>query len=430
MPTAHTLLDDYERLGWTGNDPMSQMLALRRDEPAALVDLVIASFDRTFAHATFIDAAIDLMDDIAFANVAAEAWRRVVEGAWNARLANVLSSVALRSPQVFSDHWDVLLDVVVPRHSPRMHCAEYAWRALDAATIDAWRRRLAQAPAVDDAARARAVALLHSRQPAAVLDAVARLFPDDPEQAANWLMSAGYTLEHGTLRALHGDSPLHIDFGRALRAPALRDMPKWKREIPANHPTWQAGESRRSNAHFGGVSPHRCGLCHQPLHRLLTLPQPIEAGIDSTTPVSFATCLACLGWESDGPLFYRHDESGHAVAHPSQRHDAAIEPDYPASPFVESDVDVFAAPARWAWQEWGESNGRQNLSRVGGPPSWVQSAWYPDCPDCSRKMRFAMQLDSELPQVDGGEWLWGSGGANYTFWCAPCRTSAHLWQCT
>jgi hypothetical protein len=45
-------------------------------------------------------------------------------------------------------------------------------------------------------------------------------------------------------------------------------------------------------------------------------------------------------------------------------------------------------------------------------------------------MRFAMQLDSELPQVDGGEWLWGSGGANYTFWCAPCRTSAHLWQCT
>ncbi|WP_253195328.1 hypothetical protein [Burkholderia cenocepacia] len=81
MPTAHTLLDDYERLGWTGNDPMSQMLALRRDEPAALVDLVIASFDRTFAHATFIDAAIDLMDDIAFANVAAEAWRRVVEGA-------------------------------------------------------------------------------------------------------------------------------------------------------------------------------------------------------------------------------------------------------------------------------------------------------------------------------------------------------------
>ncbi|MDI9682322.1 hypothetical protein QM334_36615, partial [Burkholderia cenocepacia] len=94
------------------------------------------------------------------------------------------------------------------------------------------------------------------------------------------------------------------------------------------------------------------------------------------------------------------------------------------------DVDVFAAPARWAWQEWGESNGRQNLSRVGGPPSWVQSSWYPDCPDCGRKMRFAMQLDSELPQVDGGEWLWGSGGANYTFWCAPCRTSAHLWQCT
>ncbi|MDN7426074.1 hypothetical protein [Burkholderia sp. AU45388] len=430
MSTAQTILDDYERLGWTGNDPMSRMLALRREEPTALVDLVIASFDRTLPHATFIDAALDLMDGAAFDQVASEAWRRVLEGAWNARLANVLSSVALRSPQVFAGHWDALLDVALARRSPSLYLAEHAWRALDPATIDAWRQRLAEAPALDDAARARAVALLHSRRPAAVLDAAGRLFPDDPEQAANALMSAGYTLEHGTLRALHDDAPLHVDFGRTLRAPALRAMPKWKREIQANHATWRAGESPRSTAHFGGVSPHRCGLCHQPLHRLLTLPQPAEAGIDSATPVSFDTCLSCLGWESDGPLFYRHDDSGHAIAHPSQQHDAPIEPDYPAAAFVESDVALFAAPARWTRQDWGESNDRQNLNRVGGPPSWVQSAWYPACPDCGRTMHFAMQLDSQLPQVDGGEWLWGSGGANYTFWCAPCRTSAHLWQCT
>ncbi|NTZ06433.1 hypothetical protein FCJ61_23660 [Burkholderia metallica] len=430
MPTAQTILDDYERLGWTGNDPMAQMLALRRDEPAALVDLVIASFERTLPHATFIDAALDLMDDTSFEKVAAEAWRRVLEGAWNERLANVLSSVALRLPQVFAGHWNTLLDVVLGPRSPSLYLSEHAWRALDPATIDAWRQRLAEAPALDDAARTRAVALLHSRQPAAVLDAVARLFPDNPQQAANWLMSTGYTLEHGTLRTLHGASPLHIDFGRTLRAPALREMPKWKREIQANHATWHAGESHRWMAHFGGVSTHRCGLCHQPLHRLVTLPQPTEAGIDSATPVSFDTCLSCLGWESDGPLFYRHDEWGHATAHPSQQRDTAIQPDYPAATFVESDVTLFAAPARWAWQDWGESNDRQNLSRIGGPPSWVQSAWYPACPDCGRTMYFAMQLDSHLPQVDGSAWLWGSGGANYTFWCAPCRTSAHLWQCT
>ncbi|MGS0896930.1 hypothetical protein ACVBGC_31010 [Burkholderia stagnalis] len=430
MPTAQTILDDYERLGWTGNDPMARMLALRRDNPAALADLVIASFDRALPHATFIDAALDLLDDAAFANVAAEAWRRVRAGAWNDRLASALSSVALQWPHVFAGHWDALLDVVRTKQSPSLYHAESAWRALDPATVDAWRGRLANDPARDDDAHERTVALLHSRDPAAVLDATARLCRDAPERAADWLMSAGHAREHDALHALHDEAPLHIDFGPTLRAPILRQMPRWKRDIHAHHPTWHAGESRRSGARFGGVSSYRCGLCHEPLHRLLTLPQPLDAGIESATPVSFDTCLSCLGWESDGPLFHRHDAAGRACAHPAQQRDVALEPDYRAAPLVEADVGLFAAPARWVRQDWGASNDRQNLSRVGGAPSWVQSAWYPDCPDCGRKMRFAMQLDSNLPQTDGGEWLWGSGGANYTFWCAPCRTSAHLWQCT
>ncbi|MNV65460.1 hypothetical protein D3C71_1581540 [compost metagenome] len=47
-----------------------------------------------------------------------------------------------------------------------------------------------------------------------------------------------------------------------------------------------------------------------------------------------------------------------------------------------------------------------------------------------RDVAFVMQLDSGLPQADGGKWLWGSGGCNYTFWCADCRVSGQLWQCT
>jgi len=50
-------------------------------------------------------------------------------------------------------------------------------------------------------------------------------------------------------------------------------------------------------------------------------------------------------------------------------------------------------------------------------------------PDRGCKMRFVMQLDSGLPQADGGEWPWG-GGANDTFRGAPCRTRAHLRHCT
>lgn len=45
-------------------------------------------------------------------------------------------------------------------------------------------------------------------------------------------------------------------------------------------------------------------------------------------------------------------------------------------------------------------------------------------------MRFIFQLDSNLPNADDGEWLWGSGGICYVMSCTPCRTVAYLWQCT
>jgi hypothetical protein len=68
-------------------------------------------------------------------------------------------------------------------------------------------------------------------------------------------------------------------------------------------------------------------------------------------------------------------------------------------------VRLDETPRQWRWQDWGLSNGRENLNRVGGEPCWVQSAEYPCCPICKGLMRFLMQLDSDLPTGDGGEWL-------------------------
>ena len=257
------------------------------------------------------------------------------------------------------------------------------------------------------------------------------MFPDaaDPE-AASWLMLAGYAPHGVGLRSLHGERPLHIGFSAAQRRHMLAQQPAWRRELQKAHPTWDAGAPPVAHARMGGALASVCGLCHAPLHRLLTLPDPFAAGIASDTGIEFATCLSCQGWEADGALFYRHGPDGSPQAHPGQRRDAPLTPEQIASPLLEADVALFEAPARWRWQDWGESNGRQNLSRVGGAPSWVQSADYPACPDCGQDMGLAMQLDSGLPQEDGGEWLWGSGGCNYTFWCATCRVSGQRWQCT
>jgi hypothetical protein len=102
----------------------------------------------------------------------------------------------------------------------------------------------------------------------------------------------------------------------------------------------------------------------------------------------------------------------------------------PAGPLGEAEVRPVETPRRWRWQDWALSNGRENLNRVGGEPCWVQSAEYFDCPTCGSLMSFLMQLDSDLPTEDGGEWLWGSGGIGYGFWCDRCKVSAFLWQCT
>jgi hypothetical protein len=145
------------------------------------------------------------------------------------------------------------------------------------------------------------------------------------------------------------------------------------------------------------------------------------------SPLDVAVCLACLGWEQT-ILFYKHDAEGAPTGlNPEGK---VSEPKFPSGPLRPAQARLVRFPERWAVQDWGMSNGRENLNRVGGAPSWVQSAEYPTCVGCARKMPFLAQLDSDLPLAEGGEWQWGSGGMGYIFWCSACRISALLWQCT
>ncbi len=430
------IVDAFARLGWKNNDPMGQVLRLRRDDPPALGELVTLFLDRGLEHATFIDAALDLMDDTTYAATLRQAWQRSKQGGTSSGLGEVLDSAAVQWPEVFADDWGHLLAAAHQGMGGPRFGTDHAWRALDGETARAWLAQLG--PQVDDGSldSLRARAVLHSRHPALILDVWRRAFaaPDDPN-GIYWLMAVGYIDEDGQARALHGEQPLHIRFSPAQRKQMAASEPAWRREIQRLHPTWgapaTADAATVTPGRMGGALIATCGLCHGPLHRLLALSQPALAGIHCDTPLEWATCLSCQGWEADAEvLFFRHDDQGGPQAHPSQQRVDPLTPEFPTGPLLEADVALFQAPARWAWQDWGDSNGRQNLSRVGGPPSWVQQGEYPPCPDCDKRMDFAMQLDSDLPQQDGGEWMWGSGGCNYTFWCAHCRVSGQLWQCT
>jgi hypothetical protein len=202
-----------------------------------------------------------------------------------------------------------------------------------------------------------------------------------------------------------------------------QSRPPWLARV---HPSWKLAASQA--VPFGGSSTNQCSLCGENLHRLLVLdPIPTGLGVSGLTRLELATCLSCLGWEKQ-PLFYRHGQDGR----PSNvGYDGpAVKPQFPVGPLKEIEAQLAETPRRWFWQDWALSNSRENLNRIGGEPCWIQDAEYPRCPFCQNLMPYLMQLDSELPMNEEREWLWGSGGIAYGFWCDPCKVSGFFWQCT
>lgn len=180
---------------------------------------------------------------------------------------------------------------------------------------------------------------------------------------------------------------------------------------------------------FGGAGSGACAACSGSRHHLLTLdPIPEGCGVSGRSRLVLEACLACLGWEEPA-LFYRHGPAGA----PEESVPPGLEPRAPRFPtegLVEAQVTLVPTPPARRWQDWGAAARDENLHRLGGAPTWIQGAQYPECPGCARTMGFLLQLDSRLPEASGHEWMWGSGGIAYGFWCDPCGVSGFLWQCT
>lgn len=247
---------------------------------------------------------------------------------------------------------------------------------------------------------------------------------EDEQQFALWLLEVGWRKAGENWRALYPIEHRHLSFPPEYWNQS--HTPVWLSHD--RHPTWLGcGDSPAQR--FGGWGVATCGGCGGQLHHLLTLdPMPDYLGV-SLPRLQLEVCLSCLSWEAM-PLFYAHDEAGA----PRALDNETRTPQFVTGPFQETQVTLATTGARWQWQDWGLSNNRENLHRPGGHPTWIQSAQYPQCPQCGETMNFLLQLDSELPMLSpddcGGAWMWGSGGIGYVFWCDACHVSGHLLQCT
>lgn len=169
------------------------------------------------------------------------------------------------------------------------------------------------------------------------------------------------------------------------------------------------------------ASADDCPWCGQRLTNLFEL-EPAEFGIFSSAKtwgrVQVITCETCTTFSTVFGAFY---ENGRGQWHGSnvrpQYHSKDPEncPRFPQN----SLAPAGKRPALFAADEFLPTT----FSQLGGHPTWIQDAEYPQCPSCSRTMMFLAQISCD--EIDDY-----SEGIYYSFICDACRVTATTYQQT
>jgi hypothetical protein len=187
------------------------------------------------------------------------------------------------------------------------------------------------------------------------------------------------------------------------------------------HPTWPEFGSSETVAVVGGRAAP-CPYCGRVTERLLRLDLelvlPVETG---HRPVEFTWCMTCSAYTREA-TFAEVDADGSPRILPM---DFLVEPraaDEELEPFPATPVGLVDLGPRWRRQDWGEASWVENLHRVGGEPTWVQSDAVPACCRCGVATVFVAQLAVSD--------LWDGEGMAFLFWCPDCSVSAMVYQQT
>jgi hypothetical protein len=219
-----------------------------------------------------------------------------------------------------------------------------------------------------------------------------------------WLPYVGAERDGDTFRRLFPDTVYHLAIPDGLLDPGT---PLW-------HPTWaRPDDPLRPPARTGGHSDATCPYCDDPQRRLLLLdPVPKDLGVAARRRLDLAYCHRCTGVEVS---FHAHDEDGRPrlISAPE-----AVFPFQRRPMWPDTRVGLAQIGPRWTVQEFGDH--RQNLTRLGGQPSWMQEPDHLRCPECEVTMRSLAQFD--WTRLDGGD------GMTYVGWCDDCAVSGFQYQ--
>jgi len=432
--SVEALIREFRERGWESK-PFDRAFDLALNQPEAIQRLAFGMLEQVPKGATFLDALLSFLPMADWPEVVRQALTALDHVERNETAESVIEYASLQSLSALHPHLRTIFHVA-PNVSA--YFGELAWREsgkTDFVPLRALIQDESQAP--QDRLRAWRCLLetldIENLQfavsQAPPIDLNFRLREPGLPQTLNvdyFLRLVGFECHEGGFRQLYKSPALHLVF-----PPEYFLDRSWRSWFRRNHPTWnQKAEHEMVSGpmSFGGQGEGECKVCGKSLHRLLNLdPVPPDFGVSNRTALDLCTCLSCLGWEQE-QLFYYHDDQGRPenIGYEGP----TVVPQIPAEPLIATQVRLADLGSRWHWQDWGYSNHRENLHRLGSFPCSIQGADYLCCPQCHHTMQFLLQLDSELPMMDSKEWLWGSGGICYCFWCDNCKVSGFLWQCT
>ncbi|WP_417384239.1 hypothetical protein [Gimesia sp.] len=133
----------------------------------------------------------------------------------------------------------------------------------------------------------------------------------------------------------------------------------------------------------------------------------------------FTTCDVCACY---GTLFSKVDRQGKSSWHTANLRPGYLPDDtsdwgtFPTKPLVLSG-------SKRHYMESAESLHLPavRFSQIGGLPAWIQDACYPDCPECSRKMKF-------IGQISNADFIKSMEGIYYLLLCCDCNVTATVYQ--
>lgn len=421
LDKAKKLLSDFKDKGWKTEELYERLFELTNDSDSlyAFAEEFLTTFNKG---ATIFNDSLSYLKREQFEKLIGIALSILQKGE-NDNAESVIAYASLQFPDLLHPHLETIFEL---KPNESTYYAEYSWRKLEKSKIKIWKEKLENSQTSIEEKRKLFSCLLETRD----LETIEQVYryalsnnlfvrKDLEEYLIGYLETVGFTKRENKVQSYCPNRLWHFFFPKNY-LPKSEAVHLSKEQ----HPTWRL-EPNETKFKIGGIIRNDD---LNPFFHLITF-EEIPAGLNLTNFNKLVLGLHIRELNECGELFYQHDQEGNPqkINTNEEREIEYWEDDA----IVEALISFSKTPERWRFQDWGLSNSRENLFRLGGEPTWIQSANVLNCPTCKEKMDFLMQLDSELPDVRTNySVMFGSGGICYVFWCDKDKVSGYLMQCT